>query len=178
MNIGDFKEVGKNILEKGEMSNLITNFIKEISNNLEKNNKKPNNSEEIENFKSKVEEIRNKIKEKNNSQVLEEGKIYVINDINDEKIGVVDIEDGHEFNIYLSTDSESLNKLNERGINTKIYEMKKEEFDKLELGNNIHMKNGKCMFYEGEIEIKNADAYDTLQNLYFNLEQEEKRNNE
>ena len=168
MNIGNFN---KN-LEKGEASNFISNFLKELSNHLNKNNKANNNQEKIEAFKNRVEEIREKIKEKNKSQVLEEGKVYVINDINNNEIGVVDIEDGYEFNIYISTESEVEQNLNHNVDVRKTYRMDKEEFVNIGLGKNITMKGGKCEIYEGKIEIKNADAYDTLQNLYFNLEQE------
>lgn len=168
MNIGNFN---KN-LEKGEAANFISNFLKELSNHLNKNNKANNNQEKIEAFKNRVEEIREKIKEKNKSQVLEEGKVYVINDINNNEIGVVDIEDGYEFNIYISTESEVEQNLNHNVDVRKTYRMDKEEFVNIGLGKNITMKGGKCEIYEGKIEIKNADAYDTLQNLYFNLEQE------
>lgn len=173
MNIGNFN---KN-LEKGEASNFISNFLKELSNHLNKNNKANNNQEKIEAFKNRVEEIREKIKEKNKSQVLEEGKVYVINDINNNEIGVVDIEDGYEFNIYISTESEVEQNLNHNVDGEKTYRMDKEEFVNIDLGKNITMKGGKCEIYEGKIEIKNADAYDTLQNLYFNLEQEKDTKN-
>ena len=111
----------------------------------------------------------------NNIQELEEGKVYVITDINNEKVEVLDIKDGYNFDVYISINKETLENLHEKGINNKIYNMDKLDFLKLELGNKIIMSDGKCNIYNGEIDVKNDEAFEILENLYFNLKHEEGR---
>ena len=45
----------------------------------------------------------------------------------------------------------------------------------MELGNKIIMSDGKCNIYNGEIDVKNDEAFEILENLYFNLKHEEGR---
>ena len=167
MNLWNFNKLEKDDSKNNNFGKLVSNFIKELSNTLENNN--------VNKFKQEIEEIRNEHKMKNNIQELEEGKVYVITDINNEKVEVLDIKDGYNFDVYISINKETLENLHEKGINNKIYNMDKLDFLKLELGNKIIMSDGKCNIYNGEIDVKNDEAFEILENLYFNLKHEEGR---
>jgi len=194
MDFRDLDDLSKNRDEK-ESTSIFGSLIKELSerfNNkdeskesLESNlniqnttsiNTTTNTNQSIIDFKAKIEAIKNKTKELNNSQVLEEGKIYAIQGISNEKLQVVDIKDGYNFDVYISINEETLKELNDKGITNKIYEMSKENFYTLEQGDNIAIENGKCVPYEGEIKITNDKAREILDELYFNLKNEEGRN--
>lgn len=176
MNFRDLNELGKDNSNNNSLGQFVSNFIKELSDTLQKNQNKKNNDEKISQFKQEIEKISNDYEKINNLQELEEGKIYVITGISDEKLEVLDPKDGYNFDIYISINETSLKKLSEEGIHSKIYEMSKEEFYKLEQGNKLIMKNGKCVPYYGKIEIENDEAFEILDNLYFNLKHEEGRN--
>ncbi len=167
MNLWNFNKLEKDDSKNNNFGKLVSNFIKELSNTLENNN--------VNEFKQEIEEIRNEHKMNNNIQELEEGKVYVITDINNEKVEVLDIKDGYNFDVYISINKETLENLHEKGINNKIYNMDKLDFLKLELGNKIIMSDGKCNIYNGEIDVKNDEAFEILENLYFNLKHEEGR---
>ena len=167
MNLWNFNKLEKDDSKNNNFGKLVSNFIKELSNTLENNN--------VNSFKQEIEEIRNEHKMNNNIQELEEGKVYVITDINNEKVEVLDIKDGYNFDVYISINKETLENLHEKGINNKIYNMDKLDFLKLELGNKIIMSDGKCNIYNGEIDVKNDEAFEILENLYFNLKHEEGR---
>ncbi len=167
MNLWNFNKLEKDDSKNNNFGKLVSNFIKELSNTLENNN--------VNKFKQEIEEIRNEHKMNNNIQELEEGKVYVITDINNEKVEVLDIKDGYNFDVYISINKETLENLHEKGINNKIYNMDKLDFLKLELGNKIIMSDGKCNIYNGEIDVKNDEAFEILENLYFNLKHEEGR---
>lgn len=167
MNLWNFNKLEKDDSKNNNFGKLVSNFIKELSNTLENNN--------VNEFKQEIEEIRNEHKMNNNIQELEEGKVYVITDINNEKVEVLDIKDGYNFDVYISMNKETLENLHEKGINNKIYNMDKLDFLKLELGNKIIMSDGKCNIYNGEIDVKNDEAFEILENLYFNLKHEEGR---
>jgi len=194
MDFRDLDDLSKNRDEK-ESTSIFGSLIKELSerfNNkdeskesLESNlniqnttsiNTTTNTNQSIIDFKAKIEAIKNKTKELNNSQVLEEGKIYAIQGISNEKLQVVDIKDGYNFDVYISINEETLERLKDNGITNKIYEMSKENFYTLEQGDNITIENGKCVPYEGEIKITNDKAREILDELYFNLKNEEGRN--
>ena len=167
MNLWNFNKLEKDDSKNNNFGKLVSNFIKELSNTLENNN--------VNKFKQEIEEIRNEHKMNNNIQELEEGKVYVITDINNEKVEVLVIKDGYNFDVYISINKETLENLHEKGINNKIYNMDKLDFLKLELGNKIIMSDGKCNIYNGEIDVKNDEAFEILENLYFNLKHEEGR---
>ena len=125
MDFRDLDDLSKNRDEK-ESTSIFGSLIKELSerfNNkdeskesLESNlniqnttsiNTTTNTNQSIIDFKAKIEAIKNKTKELNNSQVLEEGKIYAIQGISNEKLQVVDIKDGYNFDVYISINEET-----------------------------------------------------------------------
>ena len=93
MNLWNFNKLEKDDSKNNNFGKLVSNFIKELSNTLENNN--------VNEFKQEIEEIRNEHKMNNNIQELEEGKVYVITDINNEKVEVLDIKDGYNFDVYI-----------------------------------------------------------------------------
>lgn len=99
--------------------------------------------------------------------------IYVITDIVDEKICLIDIYNGNEFNIYISTSNENTEKLNNLGIHSNIYMMSKKDFHSLDLGSNLIFKDGNYSIYNDEINITNSEVAAKLEDLYFSLKQEE-----
>ena len=99
--------------------------------------------------------------------------IYVITDIVDEKISLIDIFKGNEFNIYISTSNEDTERLNNLGIHSNIYMMSKIDFHSLDLGSNLIFKDGNYSIYNDEINITNPAVSAKLEDLYFSLKQEE-----
>ena len=99
--------------------------------------------------------------------------IYVITDIVDEKLTLIDIANGNEFNIYISTSKEDTQRLNNSGIHSNIYEMSKKDFHSLDLGSNLIFKDGNYSIYDDEINITNPVVSAKLQDMFFCLKQEE-----
>ena len=160
MNLGDFniKDLGK----KFSTNNSLTDFVKELSNYLQNNMNNSNISklnEEMQQYYNKKEEIMNTTK-------LEEEKTYVVSGIRDNEIKVVDIDNGNEIKIYVSTDKETLKRLNKEGIYDRIYTMDKSDFLNLDLTDNIIMKENKLYSNSEKIEIKNSLAWQLLSDLY------------
>ena len=99
--------------------------------------------------------------------------IYVITDIVDEKLTLIDISNGNEFNIHISTSNEDTERLNNLGIHSNIYMMPKKDFHSLDLSSNLIFKDGNYSIYNNEIIITNSDVSAKLQDMYFCLKQEE-----
>lgn len=129
MELGDFKNLGKNLLENEKLNNIITSFIKELSDFLEKDSK-------------------------NNILNIGEGEINFIGNISNEKIELLNPDTGEQKNVYVSISKETTEKLNEQGIYDDIYQMNKIDFYNLSIGDKVIMNNGKFKEYNGEIEIK------------------------
>lgn len=129
MELGDFKNLGKNLLENEILNNIITSFIKELSDFLEKDNK-------------------------NNILNVGEGEINFIGNISNEKIELLNPDTGEQKNVYVSISKETTEKLNEQGIYNDIYQMNKMDFYNLSIGDKVIMNNGKFKEYNEEIEIK------------------------
>ena len=129
MELGDFKNLGKNLLENEKLNNIITSFIKELSDFLEKDNK-------------------------NNILNVGEGEINFIGNISNEKIELLNPDTGEQKNVYISISKETTEKLNEQGIYNDIYQMNKMDFYNLSIGDKVIMNNGKFKEYNEEIEIK------------------------
>lgn len=163
MNLGDFniKNLGKNSMSNNSLSNFVNEFAKELSNYLQnsQNNRKDKLNKEIQVFNNERDQIMN-------TTNLEEGKNYVVSDIRDNTINVVDIENGNEIKVYISTDDDTLRKLNNKGIYDRIYKMDKSEFLNLNLTDNIVMKDNKLYSNTEKIEIKNNLAWRLLSDLY------------
>lgn len=168
MNLGDFniKELGKNLFSN---NSFVNELIKELSSNLQ-NNKRENgnnmNNSNISKLNKKMQQYHNEREEIMNTTKLEESKTYVVSEIRDNTIKVVDIENGNEIKIYVSTDKESLKKLNKEGICDRIYTMDKSAFLNLNLTDNIIMKDNKLYSNSEKIEIKNNLAWRLLSDLY------------
>ena len=103
---------------------------------------------------------------------LLESSIYVVRDINNEKLSLVDIQSGQDFNIYVVNSKDKIENLHSKGILNNIYTMSKEDLYSLNLGSNITIKDGKCIPYRSEIKIENSEAAAKLEDMYFCLEQE------
>lgn len=163
MNLGDFniKNLGKNSMSNNSLSNFVNEFAKELSNYLQnsQNNRKDKLNKEIQGFNNERDQVMN-------TTNLEEGKNYVVSDIRDNTINVVDIENGNEIKVHISTDDDTLRKLNNKGIYDRIYKMDKSEFLNLNLTDNIVMKDNKLYYNTEKIEIKNNLAWRLLSDLY------------
>lgn len=171
------KEIEKeNSTQHSSFNNFISNFMKELSHSINNNrqNVQEAQKQDIDNFKKQIEEIRAK-QHTPSVPFLEEDSIYVVNGIKDEEIGVVNIQNGDSFDIYVAINDHVRDTLNSNGIERNIYSMDKEDFYRLELGSNLIFQNDTLFPYDGEVEIENDTAWDKLEDLYFNLEQEESR---
>lgn len=118
--------------------------------NLENNKEEGRENDFISKFIKELGQELQKFINKNDNKELVEGTKYVVRDMNDEKASLVNIENGDEID-----------------INAKL--ISKEDID---LGSAIIVKDGKYEPYDGEIQIKNKEAYAKLEEMYFNIEQE------
>ena len=168
MNLGDFniKDWGKSLVSNNSFSNFVSDFINELSDYLQNLNNKKENNERINNFNKEIQEYYNEREKILNNTNLEEEKTYVVSGIRDNTINVVDIENGNEIKIYISTDNKTLKKLNDAGIYDRIYKMDKLEFLNLNLTDNIVMKDDKLYSNSEKIEINNNLAWRLLADLY------------
>lgn len=157
MNIGNFNSLEEKLEQdnnNNKSNDLISVFIKELG--------------------KVVENLVNQGNLKDFNK-LEEGTIYVVRDINDEKLSLVNIDNGKEFDIYAVSSEKEIEKLNDAGIFNNIYQISKEDLYSLNLGSGITVKNYNCILYDSEIKIesiKNPEALSKLENMYFCLEDE------
>ena len=168
MNLGDFniKDLGKNLNSNNSFSNFVNNFINELSNYLQNLKDKEQNNQSVDSVYKEMQEYYDERERIMNTTNLEEDKTYVVSGIRDNAIKVVDIENGNEIKVYISTDSETLDKLNSNGIYDRIYQMDKSEFLNLNLTDNIIIKDDKLYSNSEKIEIKNNLAWRLLSDLY------------
>ena len=151
MNIDDFNSsLNKSELKKNNSGNFLSDFTEELQN-------------VFDNFLKNLSSINlNKL----------ENSIYVVRDINDTKLSVVNIENGKESDIYIAYSEEQKQELQNDHVASNIYKMSKEDFYSLNLGSNIEIKNSSCTPYHGEVKIENPEAAAKLEDMYFCLEQE------
>lgn len=168
MNLGDFniKDLGKNLNSNNSFSNFVNDFINELSNYLQNLKDKEQNNQSVDSVYKEMQEYYDERERIMNTTNLEEDKTYVVSGIRDNAIKVVDIENGNEIKVYISTDSETLDKLNSNGIYDRIYKMDKLEFLNLNLTDNIIIKDDKLYSNSEKIEIKNNLAWRLLSDLY------------
>ncbi len=121
MKLSDFLE--KNLINSTKANDLVSGFIKELQNHLEKNNLNIGN-----------------------------GSKFVVSDINDDIVSLIDISNGNEI---------------------KTSNFTKDDLNNIDLGANIIFENNKFVITDEKFEITNLDAKAKLDDLYFNLEDEE-----
>lgn len=121
MKLSDFLE--KNLINSTKANDLVSGFIKELQNHLEKNNLNIGN-----------------------------GSKFVVSDINDDIVSLIDISNGNEI---------------------KTSNFTKDDLNNIDLGSNIIFENNKFVITDEKFEITNLDAKAKLDDLYFNLEDEE-----
>ena len=109
--------------------------------------------------------------ELNNNIEKNEG-ICVVKDRNNEKLTLVDISNGDEFDIFITKSPKNFEKINNEMVE-KIYETSEDSFYNIDLGTNVILKNKNCEIYEKDINITNKTAINKLEELYFNLNEEE-----
>ena len=141
------------------------NWLGHDNNNQRENTTLANFIKDVQNV------VSNFIKNTCNNNISQDS-IYVVRDINDEKISLVNIENGKNFDIYAVTSSKQIEDLHSKGIVDNIFEISTEDFYSLNLGSNIIIQHGKCKLYPGEINIENPEAKAKLEDMYFCLEQE------
>lgn len=164
MNLEEFniKNLGKDLFS----NKALPNFINELSSYLHNIQNKNESNECIKTLNEEMQEYYDEREKIMNTTNLEEDKIYVVSDIRDNTIKVVDIENGNEIKVYISTDNETIEQLNNEGIYNRIYSMDKLDFLNLNITNNIIMSNGRLYSNSEKIEIKNNLAWRLLADLY------------
>lgn len=169
MNLDDFNVKNLvNSLSNNSFSNIISDFIKELSGHLQNNN-----NERIANLNKEMQEYYNEREKIMNTTKLEEEKTYVVSGIKDNSITVVDIENGDEIRVYISTNDEELRELNGDGIYDRIYMMNESEFLNLNLTDNIILKDNQLYSNSEKIKITNNLALRLLEDLYMQERQTE-----
>ncbi len=138
--------------------------------NLERENIDKQKAKEMQEFINQLEEF---VNNKNPLRKKGEESICVVKDRNDEKLTVVNISNGEEFDIFVSKSKEDKVKLNQANIKNNLYEVSEKDFYHIELGSNIILKDDHCKLYKEKIEITNKEAFAKLGELYFNLKEEE-----
>lgn len=171
MNLG---ELGKNILNNKEVNNLLSDFIKELTEALNKNEEK-SNTNSIEEFEKKLNQVKKNRQEINNSKEISENDICVVYGMKDNKLTLINIENGKEFDIYLTTSQEDRKELEEKDINN-ICQMNKNDFYNIDLGSKLIVKNNKFEIYNGELNIKDQEAFNKLDEMYSAIKEDENKN--
>ncbi len=171
MNLG---ELGKNILNNKEVNNLLSDFIKELTKALNKNEEK-SNTNSIEEFEKKLNQVKENRQEINNSKEISENDICVVYGMKDNKLTLINIENGKEFDIYLTTSQEDRKELEEKDINN-ICQMNKNDFYNIDLGSKLIVKNNKFEIYNGELNIKDQEAFNKLDEMYSAIKEDENKN--
>lgn len=168
MELGNFniKGLGKNLNSNNSFSNFLNDFINELSNYLKNPKDKEQNNQSVDSVYKEMKEYYDEREKILNTTNLEEEKTYVVSGIRDNTIKVVDIENGNEIKVYVSTDNETLKELNDNGIYNRIYTMDESEFLNLNLTDNIIMEDNKLYSNSEKIEIKNNLAWRLLSDLY------------
>ena len=136
-----------------------------LQNNIfnKKNSNEPNDG--------KIGEILNEVKEKlENDKNVKNGKesdIFVVSDISDNKITIVDPKSGKEKEYLLKIKGlEFKNKENSK--NLEVVEMEKSDFLNLNITDNVKISDGKCIVTNEQIKIENENAMEILSDLYMN----------
>ena len=171
MNLG---ELGKNILNNKEVNNLLSDFIKELTKALNKNEEK-SNTNSIEEFEKKLNQVKENRQEINNSKEISENDICVVYGMKDNKLTLINIENGKEFDIYITISQEDRKKLEEKDINN-ICQMNKNDFYNIDLGSKLIVKNNKFEIYNGELNIKDQEAFNKLDEMYSAIKEDENKN--
>lgn len=148
MNLEDFKNLGKELSKNKTFDNMVSSFMKELSNALEKSNKTQSN-------------ISNSI----NLNNIEEAEVNFVYGLRDENIVLLNPDTGEQKNIYIATSNQEKETLNSKGIYDNIYEMDKNTFHNLDFGDKLIMKKGKFEIYNGEVEIKDDKTWFILDDM-------------
>ena len=148
MNLEDFKNLGKELSKNKTFDNMVSSFMKELSNALEKSNKTQSN-------------ISNSI----NLNNIEEAEVNFVYGLRDENIVLLNPDTGEQKNIYIATSNQEKETLNSKGIYDNIYEMDKNTFHNLDFGDKLIMKKGKLEIYNGEVEIKDDKTWFILDDM-------------
>ena len=138
--------------------------------NLERENINEKKAKEMQEFINQLEEF---VNNNNPLRKRQEESICVVKDRNDEKLTVVDISTGEEFDIFIAKSKEEKMKLNQANITNNLYKVSEEDFYHIYLGDNISLKYDYCKLYNEKIEITSKEAFAKLGELYFNLREEE-----
>ena len=135
---------------------------------------KNNNTTFLSSFTEELQNVFNNLIKNLSSINLNklDDSIYVVRDINDNKLSIVNIANGEESDIYIAYSQEVRQQLQKDNIKSNIYDMSKEDFYSLNLGSNLEIKNSICKPYHDKVKIENAQAIAKLEDMFFCLEQE------
>ena len=123
--------------------------------------------EEVEQFINMLEE------HINNKENTKEQNICVVKDRNDEKLTLVNISNGVEYDIFIVKSNDEIAKLNFRNIFDNIYITSEKSFYNIDLGTKVIFRGNSCEIYDDSVEIKSEKAKANLEELFFNLNEEE-----
>ena len=102
--------------------------------------------------------------------------IGVVYGLENEKITLLNPENGKEEDVYIYTSNETLEKLHNQGIYENIYKMNKLDFYNIYSGQKVQLNGDKCELYNGEIDVKSDEAWYKLDDLYGVLRDNENTN--
>ena len=122
--------------------------IMKLSDFLERNLTNSTKANEL--FSDFIKELQKHLE--NSELNIEDGSKFVVTDINDNMVSLVDISNGNEI---------------------KTSSFSKDVLTNLDLGSNVIFENNKFVLTDERFEITNLKAKAKLDDLYFNLEEEE-----
>ena len=145
--------------------------LEKLQNDLNKE-KQSSREKEMETFINQLEEF---IKDNNpiRNNLEKDESICVVKDRKNERLTLVNISNGDEFDIFIAKSQKDFEDLKNNKIFENIYGTSEKSFYNIDLGTNIILKDGNCEIYNKEITIKNKTAMNRLEELYFNLNEEE-----
>ena len=155
---GDFVKIedGRSILYEGEIKGKTKKIQADIDEILNKT-------------------MREKIRKGKN---LEEGSIYMIKDINGERIVLINVKDGDKFPIDVYSTKYEKEMQYESGLYSSMHEMSKEDFEKIFIGGCLIVENGKYIPYNGKYEVGSDNAKKEIEKIHNEIETEAKSRQE
>ena len=109
---------------------------------------------------------------------LEEDSIYMIKNINGDRITLINVKDGDKFPIDVYGTEYEKEMRYESGLYSSMHEMSKEDFEKIFIGGCLIVKNGKYIPYDGKYEVGSDEAKKEIEDIYNSMEIETKSKQE
>ncbi len=109
---------------------------------------------------------------------LEEDSIYMIKNINGDRITLINVNDGDKFPIDVYGTEYEKEMRYESGLYSSMHEMSKENFEKIFIGGCLIVESGKYIPYDGKYEVGSDKAKKEIEKIHNEIENDEKSRQE